>query len=369
MALEIEEYSYPRESDLEALIEEGCFNSLKDLLRQEGVFLIAHKNEYHKLLKRYMFGQDIYSKIFKQLSRKHHGITLSGLRFTSPEDIDIHKTFTNARNSDSSLMRGKYVPVVTQVGQKKENGEFEVSIQYERINSKFTAFKRREKHQLTICVIPLDNNIVEVCGNPISSPESIIIRDVATNIFKKHDIDFQPFGLHSLDIKTRVELFDDIIRVNTKREWKIEEVCGLGIKTDFDDEIELESDNTNVLSKAILEGKRLRGHKIVKDLVTDNYYFNSLSVWVSNSPSLKVKLKIEFKENPKVLLVKAEEAKEYRRTADNNDEWVSRAVPDIRGKSCIRYFWNLVHELHKKYLEESRAKAKQVKRQPKQKQK
>lgn len=352
-----EEKEFLSSTDLDYLIHEGYYGSTKCLLSDNGVFISCRKDKLHNFLSRYVFGENFYSNIITQAKQKHYGVSLSGLRVKKGELEKLHSKMCEVRKDSSILNKIRYNPKVIQVSPIRDR-EFRVTIEYVIVNYKVAAQFRKDKYEIEMVVKQRSDSTIEIYGDPKSSQDSMLIRDVATEIFGEVGLAVKDLQFDNLSSKDKVEFFDIILKKKSP-DWFLDEVCGLSIRIDKDgnsssddgeDEEEfLGADDTRALSRVILEGKKLRSHHIVENLLKDDYYFYTATVWVvpAKQTNYKLKIRIEFKKRPNIPIITAESAQRYN---SDTDLWEKDSIPTNLAKNCVRFFWDLIYDEYDKIM-------------------
>jgi hypothetical protein len=358
---------FPRRSDIETLLEDGNSKTILSALAGQGVFLLGKKKQIPKLITRFAFGEDFYKKAFSTLIKAAYGISISGVRSNIPESINLLELF----QEEQGIYRPdhKYEPFVLNVTQKNEI--INIKVQYTKLNARFADFRRRDTYQIDLQVKKVSDNTTEFRSYPKNTTDSLVARDIVHSILKRAHCDPLEMDLENLSIKSRVDLFDKILVSESGAEWRVEEVCGLTVRageSDNPEENDLEDGSTELpeekvrmLQSAILEGANLRDHKIVFDLLKDDFYFSAATAWVSK-PGIKgsltrYRIRIEFKKRPSVLVVNVSDCK----TPDDvKEKWDYETVSDEIGKEVIQFFWNQVHSLFSEFVDKEKGSARKV---------
>ena len=362
MITQIADSVFPRKTDLEGIIADGCYSTVRGILQQQGVFLSCKKDEFGEHLSRFVFSEDFYRKAFSQFERTHYGVALTGIRFHA---ADTSILIDELKKQKGITLTSKYSPRLIAVNVPDGNGDISCKIQYDKMNPKFAAYRRRELHEIEAVFRILDGNMVEVCNTPRSNIDSLVIRDVATHIMERQGGQLLNMDIEQFAVADRVDLFDKLIKDDTTREWRIEEVRGLSVRSaDVNDaEADLKDSDTQVLHSAVLEGKGLREHPIVKDLIKDRFYFYSTTIWTwSENVNMQIRLRIDFKKKPHVLVVTAETAREFRESEGEGENWDTTTVPKEIGEKCARWFWEQIHAQFNEQMKAIQNRAKSVKR-------
>lgn len=363
MIAQIEESVFPRKADLEGIVSDGCYSSVRALLQEQGAFLACKQEDFSEHLSRFVMGEEFYQEAFGQFERVHHGMALTGIRFRTK---DASGLVDQLRLKKGVLLSTKYGPRLVSVDGPNSQGETVCSIQYEKMNPRFAAYRRREIHEVDLILRIIDGGIVEVSSMPRSNTDSLVVRDVAMDIMETNKGDLFDMNITRFAAEDRVELFDNLIKDKASRAWRIDEVCGLSVRSanigEGDEKI-LDDSDTRVLHSAVLEGKGLREHQIVKDLINEHFYFNSATLWTwMGNINLQIRLRIDFKQKPHVLVVTAETAREIREAEGGAEKWETIAVSREMGQQCARWYWDLVHTQFEEQLATVKARAKHVAR-------
>jgi hypothetical protein len=358
--VQIETDVLPGVGDLQGLVDEVGVQEIRNLLKHEGIFISCQKDKLADLLSRYYLSKEFYKEAFNRISQKEYGMAFTGIRMHC-DNLDEFYTFIS-ENKNEDLINSKYRPRFVSVDRVSET-KLQVGIQYERINPRFTSFHRKETYNVK-AEMNLNNGVAEIGAFQSASTDSVVVRDLAHYLAKSVKSELVTIDVTSLPVPRRVDLFDTLLKDDTRFEWRIDECCGLSIRngSDEDDERSLSASQTQILHSAILDGENLRDHKIVKELVSETYFFSSASFWTyqNSSRNYHVRIKVDFKQNPTVLVVTAESAREYSDT-DSGKHEVKIVDKEIGGR-CVRYFWDKVHDLFRAQYEHSQKSSKSVAR-------
>lgn len=357
---------FPNQDDLETLLHDGSYISARHKLNESGIFLGCQRDDFHVYMSRFVFEKSFYAALCGHAKRKQGGISLSGLRTSQGELELIRKQFIECRKRPALLHEINHYPKIVQVS-TIQGDSFTANLEYTIMNYNASAMYRRDNRALQILVQKLPNNDIEIYGDPQSAQDSVIIRDVATEIFKTLSYEITPLSLDPLvSAENKVEFFDSILKKKSK-DWHIDEVCGLSIRIDKHDDDDDESGfdlvdkSTQILNRAVLEGKGLRDHNIVQGLLKDGYFFYTATIWVipEKASDYKLKIRIEFKKRPSIPVITAEVARLYHTDGDT-ESWDKVSVPKELGQSCVRYFWDLIYDEYAKKLKSLTANAKTI---------
>lgn len=339
---------FPRKTDIEALLEDGSYTKIREIFSEHGVFLLGKKQQMSEKMIRYAFGESFYKRAFSTLSRNAFGLSITGIRSTIPSEFDLLKSLKDQENK--RYQDHKYDPHITHVIEQKDN--ILLKVQYTKINPRYTEFGRRDIFQIDIFVHRFSDDQIEFFSYPKTPSDQLIARDIVNSTLKTMNFPPISFDIEELPVKSRVDLFDQILQGSSSSQWKVEEASGLTVRAGSSDSSEgeaLDDDKVRMLQSAILEGSNLRDHQIVKDLLNDDFYFSAANLWVYKSGvggSLdQYKVRIEFKKKPQILVVNVSDA---RSPILDKDSWEYKNVPDDKGLEVIRFFWDFAHS---KYLE------------------
>lgn len=358
---------FPRRSDIETLLDDGSYKEIVSILAEQGVFILGRKQGTPDHIVRFLFGESFYEKAFSTLSRSAYGISITGQRATLPPSIDLLSFFQS--QIEAQPLDHKYEPKIINVTEKSNS--INISIQYTKINPRFSEYRRRDLYQIEVVLNNISPTEIEFTTYPKTSTDSLVARDVILASLDKIRSTPKNIDIEDLPVKNRVEIFDKILNSSPKSSWRVKEVCGLTIRSGSSeyegsesDEINIPDSDVQLLQSAILEGKNLRDHKIVQDLLKENYYFSAASVWALKQGikgSLnEYKVRIEFKKKPQVLIVSVSES---RAPNTANDSMEYSAVPEEIGRESIMFFWNLVHQVYTDCITNVSKTAKSVTRQ------
>ncbi|MBU0966843.1 MAG: hypothetical protein KKA54_10760 [Proteobacteria bacterium] len=349
MLIESHNNPFPRRSDVETLLEDGSYKEIVSIFAEQGVFLLGRKQIMPDLMTRFAFGEDFYERVFSTLSKATYGISITGLRVSMPSGINL-LTFLQEQ-IESQQPEHKYEPKITQVFEQSKN--VLAKIQYTKLNPRFSEYRRRDIYQIEVSASKINEDEVEFRTYPKTSTDSLVARDVIIASLDKINCVPNSMDLEELPVQSRVDLFDQILRGTPGAIWRVDEVCGLtvragtpssGADNDSDVEQSLDESDVRMLQSAILEGKNLRDHKIVQELLNDEFYFSAATFWASKpgvGGSLdQYKVRIEFKKKPQVLVVNVSDS---RSPNADNESWEFQDLSPNIGRETIEYFWNEVH--------------------------
>jgi hypothetical protein len=171
--------------------------------------------------------------------------------------------------------------------------------------------------------------------------------------------------LEEFAVADRVDIVEKLIKDDVSNHWRVVDTCGLAVRSGDigGDEQNLEDSDTHLLHSAVLEGQKLRNHPIVKQLITDRFYFSSVTVWTYwSGAEEQIQLKIDFKKSPKILVLTAKSARVKNEDNASVTGWTITGPPEAPSNECTRWYWERIHKLFVEQRAASIAKAKLVAR-------
>lgn len=359
MLLDVEDFPYPAQSDLEALLDEGDYKAIRRDLAAEGIFMLASKAAAAGLLVRYALPDRFYQSSFASLTRTLSGVQIAGVRTTVAAERDLRELFQGY--VDQIQPNHKNQPRITSVS-AHEDGTIRLSVRYVRLNPRFAEFRRREWFSVEI-EVSRSGAHVELKSFPKNSSDAMVVRDLSRYVLAHAGLPIDELNITRLSVEDRVKLFDALMQTGRPR-WPLSTVCGLTIRAveeeDSGDapETEFDEEKLEVLNSAVLKGRDVRSHQIVSDLLDEGFYFSGALLWVQMPGSARcVKVKIDFKQKPRVLVVHALNEGEV-----TEHGYTLEPVSAERGRECVEHFWSEVHREYNRLMRASRAHARPVRR-------
>ena len=198
---------------------------------------------------------------------------------------------------------------------------------------------------------------VEVDGG--KSNDGKAVYGLLEKAIKGQSIQIESLRIDHLTNSDTISFFDNLAKEGLNvDEWEIDDIEGITLKRnagtkdndEFDSEYEeVSKEQLSGISRAILEGKNLREDSFIKQAEASGYAFTSMVyAFHSKINSNKVRLKAEFKGNPKIFEVCLES---FLEPSANNEDSFNDITPSMSDKDNISIrskFWNNAKSIYLK---------------------
>lgn len=321
--------SYPNSNELRDVVNESVKQSeLLSFLRKKGIFYLNASHEDSAMLtSRLLLDGDDLNEIRRYAYKNVNKSLLSGFTLESNSIFDLESVYNTIRERETFKKEGYKLKALYKVGGKTK--EFGGSVEYRRFRPGRTAFLKEEKHEISFRIKELSKKQWQVEVDGESSSDGKAIQKLFTMAVRGKDITIEELRLDSLSNAKTITFFDRLVKEGLDNEWAIEDILRLTLrrskdKNEQDEVIEEESDATSEeerevevkeapkeqlsgISQAILEGKNLRENKFVRMAEEDGYLFASMTyMFERKKDNSHIKLRAEFKGNPKIFEVSLE---------------------------------------------------------------
>ena len=315
--------SYPNSNELRDVVNESVKQSeLLSLLRKKGIFYLNASHEDSAMLTSHLLldGDDL-NEIRRYAYKNVNKSLLSGFTLESNSIFDLESIYNTIRERETFKKEGYKLKALYKVGGK--NKEFGGSVEYRRFRPGRTAFLKEEKHEISFRIKELSKKQWQVEVDGESSSDGKAIQKLFTMAVRDKDITIDDLRLDSLSNAKTITFFDRLVKEGLDNEWAIEDILRLTLRRSKDkneqDEVIEEEEERDVemkeapkeqlsgISQAILEGKNLRENKFVRMAEEDGYLFASMTyMFERKKDNSHIKLRAEFKGNPKIFEVSLE---------------------------------------------------------------
>lgn len=355
---------YPSPRDLKAiLLDNANRTDIKAFLRRKGIFFFnATPDDMMSSVSEIIFGYNDLQIIRSYVYRASNKQILSGFTLTSDKMFDLTSIYNSVRKNGKTKTDGYELKSICQKKMASGDTYYEGSMVYTKKTAGRIEFLRTEERDVSFIMKKVDdrNWQVEVDGSQSADGKSVI--QMLENITKDHQVKITLLLLDYLSRSESITFFDRLSHEGLGSEWKLEDIGRITLKKhagtydDKEEDADEEDEEASVeqlsgISQAILEGKNLRENKFVKQAEDSGYAFTSMT-YVFAGKAKKIKLRAEFKRNPKIFEVCLEnymepaigEKEKYEDAMSSLDEADNIAIRSV--------FWNNAKKVFKSIQDE-----------------
>lgn len=364
--------SYPNSQELKDVINESVKQTeLLSFLRKKGIFYLNASHEDSSMLTaRLLLDRDDLNEIRRYAYKNVNKSLLSGFTLESHSKIDLESLYNTIREKETFKKEGYKLKALYKVGGKAK--EFGGSVEYKRYRPGRTAFLKEEKHEISFRIKELSKTKWQVEVDGESSSDGKAIQKLFSMAVRGKDITIDELRLDGLSNANTITFFDRLVKEGLNNDWTIEDILRLTLrrskfKSDQSEEFEEDSETSieneegndvevkeaqqeqlSGISQAILEGKNLRENKFVRMAEEDGYLFSSMTyMFERKSDSSHIKIRAEFKGNPKIFEVSLES---FSKPDTDLSEGNTVDLSDEQNYQYRTMFWNSAKIIYNELL-------------------
>lgn len=357
---------YPSPKDLEYILSDSVKKTvLTAFLRKRGIFYFnTTQAELAHQLAFILWDAEALEEFRAMAYRASNKKILSGFTLTSANPFELNQIYDTVREKGVLVTSGYKLNVISKIIRGNETS-YEGTLSYIKKSAGRIAFIRTEERDASFTMKRVNEKEwqVEVDGGKSNDGKAVL--NMLENIVKDYDISMRTMRIDSLTKGQTIIFFDKLAKQGLSGEWEIEDVGRVYIKKDAgtkeeDDSEDISEDTSEVtgedlsgISNAILEGQNLREHEFVRKAESAGYAFTSMTYLFNNKKTgAKIKLRAEFKGNPKIFEVALED---YELPNTNEDNGFSSDLDNLEDKENMKIrseFWNNARSIYYSALRE-----------------
>lgn len=357
--------TYPSPRDLRTILEESVSRrTLLGFLRKKGIFFfnVTRSDLATKISEMVLDYDDL--QVLRSFAYKNtNKQILSGFSLTSDVSFDLTSIYNNVRNKGIVDVDGYKLNTISRI--PKPNGEvcYGGSLIYSKKMAGRIEFIRSEERDVSFFIKKIGDNHwqVEVDGGKSSDGKTVF--QMLDKIVKNYQVKVDSLKLDYLSRVDTISFFDRLTKEGLKSPWKFEDTERITLKRhagtyddteeEDDDEAEKEvsKEHLSGISQAILEGKNLRENKFVNQAEKSGYAFTSMT-YVFSAKDKKIKIRAEFKRNPKIFEVCLENYLEPSATKKGEFDDMLSTLEDSENMKIRSDFWNNAKNVFRSIQEE-----------------
>lgn len=354
---------YPTSRDLRTILTDAVKRSdLSTFLRKKGVFFFNATTDdlcakVSEMLLSYDDLQDLRAMAYRTVNKQ----ILSGFTLISDLEFDLTSIYNDIRQKGEIKKDGYKLECINEKDIPSVGKVYEGSIKYIKTSAGRVEFIRHEERDVSFVMKRIDEKSWQVEVDGGSSNDGKAVSVMLDCLIKGKDIKLDSLLLDYLSRADTVTFFDKLAKEGLGADWNIEDVEKITLKhhagtfddneeiTAGDEEEEIVTEQLTGIAQAILEGKNLRENKFVRQAENSGYAFTSMT-YVFGKRDKKIKLRAEFKRNPKIFEVCLEGYYEPSETEAGKYEDTMSSLADVENISLRSTFWNNAKKVFREIL-------------------
>ena len=357
---------YPRFNELRDVLCDSVLHSeLMGFLRSKGIYYFnTSLSDAAMLTSRLLLSADDLGTIRQYAYRTSQKSLLSGFTLVSESFFDLNSIYETLQEKEVLKKDGYHLTTLEKLGNKKFGGR----IVYRKRKPGRNEFLKIEERSIAFSMEALTEKQWQMEIDGESSADGKVIQQMFTIAVKGKNIKMEEILFDGLSDADKITFFDCLVKEGLDEEWAIEDVLRLTLKkpkSQSEESDEVEEDTTkddekkkandeevkeaskeqlSGIAQAILEGKNLRENKFVHLAEEGGYVFSSMTyMFVRSKDNCHLKIRAEFKGNPKIFEVSLEG---FSSTAiDAGDDMVTELSEEDNRKYRSR-FWNAAKKIY-----------------------
>lgn len=345
---------YPTSRDLKTILIDAVKKSdLSAFLRRKGIFFFnATTNDLCTKVSEMLLSYDDLQTLRAMAYRTVNKQILSGFTLLSSAGFDLTSIYNDIRLKGEVKKDGYTLECITEKNIPLVGKVYEGSIKYMKTSAGRVAFIRHEERDVSFIMKRINDNSWQVEVDGGSSNDGKAVNMMLDSLIKGKDIKLDSLLLDYLSRADTIVFFDKLAKEGLGTDWTIEDVEKITLKHHagtFDDkdeetagddeEEEVATEQLTGIAQAILEGKNLRENNFVRQAENSGYAFTSMT-YIFGKRDKKIKLRAEFKRNPKIFEVCLEGYYEPSETEVGKYEDTMSSLADVENISLRSTFWN-----------------------------
>lgn len=350
---------YPVPSDLASVIKDYIPRAiLMDFLHRKGLFYFhIRQDKLAELASHILYDNPSLDELRRMAHNLSNKSILTGFTLSSDKEFSFDSIYNTVRNEGT--LGGNYsLKAIGKIQSKSGEEVYQGRIIYVSKKAGRIEFIKEEKHDVSFIATKKDNKtwLIEVDGS--KSGDGKEVQKMIQRIVKNQNINVNTLSLEKLEGEKPNIFFDHLAQKGMGGDWQIKDITRITIRkrlneNDVDEEdednaeAEVEDEHLSGIRQAILEGKNLRENKFVKASEDQGYIFSSMTYdFIHNKDQKEIKIRAEFKGNPKIFEVVLEDVIETfpsSTTKDPKETTVRSKLSALSDKDNFKVrstFWN-----------------------------
>lgn len=349
-----QQISFPPANDLRSILIDSINKT--DLLRfarSKGIFLFnATQEEIAQKISEMLLDYEelniLRSLAYKTTTKQ----LLCGFTLVSEGTFDFAGIYNSLRDNGALKEDGYELKRIAKItNESGKNAVYQGALIYKRKSVGRIEFIRTEQRDVSFIMKEIEPNRWQVEVDGGKSNDGKAVYGLLEKAIRGQSIQIESLRIDHLTNSETISFFDKLAKEGLdKDEWVIDDIEGITLKrnagTKNHDEIdpeyeEVSKEQLSGISRAILEGKNLRENDFIKQAETSGYAFTSMVyVFHSKINSRKVRLKAEFKGNPKIFEVCLESFLEPSANNEDSFDDITSSMSDNDNINIRSEFWN-----------------------------
>lgn len=350
--------SYPNPQDLEFILADSVRKTdLMSFLRKRGLFFFNISSaDLAKQVAAVLWDAEALESFRAMAYRNSNKKILSGFSIYSNRAFDLSAIYNSIRENGTLSTAGYKLNAISKITKESEC-YYEGTISYEKKSVGRIGFIRTEERDACFVMKQVSDKEWQVEVDGGKSNDGKAVHSMLEKMAKNRDLTISSLRIDYLTKSSTITFFDLLAQKGLSEEWQIEDIGRITLKKDAgtksestdenSDETEVGREELSGITQAILEGMNLREHNFVKQAEEAGYAFTSMTyVFYNSDQNVKVKLRAEFKGNPKIFEVAVES---YMISVVNQDEGYEESLSNMDDSLNMKLrsmFWNNARSIY-----------------------
>lgn len=346
--------TYPVPQDLEYVI----LNSLRktDLLlflQKHGVFIFnATKEEIAKETVKFLFDAAALEELRNLAYRTVNHKILSGFSLISNKPFELDSIYNDVRRNGILKSEGYKLNTISKINTTSDV-YFEGTLSYTKKSIGRINFIREEEREAIFKMTKISDIEWKIEVDGAKSNDGKTVFTMLDRIAKKYGFSLKSMRIDLLTNTQTILFFDRLAKEALNKRWQIEDIGRIfikreaGTKPNEEDEQEIGKEELSGITNAILEGKNLREHQFVRNAELAGYAFTSMTyIFVNKESDEKIKIRAEFKGNPKIFEVALESYENPNYMLEEGEDYNLSKLDDEVNIQIRSEFWNNAQSIY-----------------------
>ena len=350
---------FPSANDLRSILTDSIKKT--DLLRfarRKGIFLFnATQEDIAQRISEMMLDYEELNMLRTLAYKSTTKQLLCGFTLVSEANFDFAGIYNSLRDNGVLSEEGYSLKKISTITPSNGKVSYQGALSYKKKSAGRIEFIRTEERDVSFLMKEIEPNRWQVEVDGGKSNDGKAVYSMLEKAIKGRSIQIESLRIDHLSNSDTISFFDSLAKGGLdEEEWKIEDIEGITLKrnagtkdhdeTDSDYE-EVSQEQLSGISRAILEGKNLRENSFIKQAEESGYAFTSMVyVFRPKTNSQKVRLKAEFKGNPKIFEVCLESFLETSTDKEDSYEDITSSMSEKDNINLRSVFWNNAKALY-----------------------